>query len=223
MSDKNTIMLGTRKGLITYERGATGWELKDTSFLGIPISLTHVDTRIGTWWACLDHGHWGQKLHRSQDQGKTWEEVEAPKYPEGTEVKEGVTAAVRYLWAFAEGGPDQEQTLVGEKGILLSGGQKQRLSLARGMYTPCKLMVLDNVLSAVDNKTERYLLDQIFNQLRSEATLIISHRATVLEKVDRIIVLDNGSIVAEGSHHELLEQSDFYRETYQLQQAGGDQ
>jgi photosystem II stability/assembly factor-like uncharacterized protein len=111
MSDKNTIMLGTRKGLITYERGATGWKLKDTSFLGIPISLTHVDTRSGTWWACLDHGHWGQKLHRSQDQGKTWEEVEAPKYPEGTEVKEGVTAAVRYLWAFAEGGPDQEQTL----------------------------------------------------------------------------------------------------------------
>ncbi|MEH6607153.1 MAG: ABC transporter ATP-binding protein [Pseudomonadales bacterium] len=119
--------------------------------------------------------------------------------------------------------PEQEKTLVGEKGILLSGGQKQRLSLARGMYTPCKLMILDNVLSAVDNKTERYLLDQIFNQLRSEATLIVSHRATVLEKVDRIIVLDNGSIIAEGSHKELLEQSDFYRETYQLQQAGGDQ
>lgn len=115
----------------------------------------------------------------------------------------------------------KEQTMVGEKGILLSGGQKQRLSLARGMYSPCKLMVLDNVLSAVDNKTERFLLDQIFNQLRSEATLIISHRATVLEKVDRVLLLEDGAIVAEGTHKELLEQSEFYRETYLLQQAGG--
>ena len=76
--------------------------------------------------------------------------------------------------------PERENTLVGEKGILLSGGQKQRLSLARGLYTPCKLMVLDNVLSAVDNETERFLLDQIFNNARSASTLIVSHRATVL-------------------------------------------
>ena len=85
--------------------------------------------------------------------------------------------------------PEQENTLVGEKGILLSGGQKQRLSLSRGLYTPCKLMILDNVLSAVDNETERFLLDQIFNNARSASTLIISHRATVLEKVDYILVM----------------------------------
>jgi ATP-binding cassette subfamily B protein len=114
--------------------------------------------------------------------------------------------------------PEQENTLVGEKGILLSGGQKQRLSLSRGLYTPCKLMVLDNVLSAVDNETERFLLDQIFNHSRSAATLIISHRATVLEKVDTILVLSAGRIVAEGTHAELLQSSEEYRHTWQLQQ-----
>ncbi|MDA8962289.1 ABC transporter ATP-binding protein/permease, partial [Congregibacter sp.] len=114
--------------------------------------------------------------------------------------------------------PKQESTLVGEKGILLSGGQKQRLSLARGLYTPCKLMVLDNVLSAVDNETERFLLDQIFNHSRSSATLIISHRATVLEKVDTILVLSEGRIVAAGTHSELLQSSEEYRRTWQLQQ-----
>jgi ATP-binding cassette subfamily B multidrug efflux pump len=114
--------------------------------------------------------------------------------------------------------PEQESTLVGEKGILLSGGQKQRLSLSRGLYTPCKLMVLDNVLSAVDNETERFLLDQIFNHSRSAATLIISHRATVLEKVDTILVLNAGRIVAQGTHEELLHSSEEYRHTWQLQQ-----
>lgn len=117
--------------------------------------------------------------------------------------------------------PEREETLVGEKGILLSGGQKQRLSLARGLYTPCKLMVLDNVLSAVDNETERFLLDQIFNNARSASTLIVSHRATVLEKVDSILVLEDGRIVARGSHHELLQSSDLYRQTWELQQRDG--
>lgn len=97
--------------MITFDRKSAGWKLKHTSFLGIPVSLTHVDSRTGTWWACLDHGHWGQKLHRSHDQGKNWEEVEAPKYPEGTQIKEGIPATVHYLWAFAEGGLDKESTL----------------------------------------------------------------------------------------------------------------
>ena len=117
--------------------------------------------------------------------------------------------------------PEQENTLVGEKGILLSGGQKQRLSLARGFYTPCKLMVLDNVLSAVDNETERFLLDQIFNNTRSVSTLIVSHRATVLEKVDSILVLEDGRIVARGSHQELLQSSALYKQTWELQQRDG--
>ena len=104
-------MLGTRKGLITMKRNGNSWRHHNVSFLGIPVSLTYVDPRNGTWWACLDHGHWGQKLHYSDDQGTNWHEVEAPKFPEGAEMKPGVPAAVRYLWAFAQGGEDQEGVL----------------------------------------------------------------------------------------------------------------
>ena len=113
--------------------------------------------------------------------------------------------------------PDGENTLVGEKGILLSGGQKQRLSLARAMFAPSKLIILDNVLSAVDNETERFILDQIFGNLETRSMLIVSHRATVLERVDHILVLEKGEIVARGSHEELLETSPIYRQTWLLQ------
>ncbi|XPF94792.1 ABC transporter ATP-binding protein [Colwellia sp. RE-S-Sl-9] len=116
--------------------------------------------------------------------------------------------------------PDGIQTLVGEKGILLSGGQKQRISLARGMYTPTKLMVLDNVLSAVDNETESFLLDQIFNSTQTESCLIVSHRQAVLERVDKILLLEDGEITASGSHNELLSTSNLYRETWQFLQTG---
>lgn len=114
--------------------------------------------------------------------------------------------------------PQAEQTLVGEKGILLSGGQKQRLSLARAIYTPCKLLILDNVLSAVDNDTERFLLKQIFENLRSQSILIVSHRPAVMERVDRIILLEEGQIIAQGNHRQLLEQSPYYRDTWQILQ-----
>ncbi len=113
--------------------------------------------------------------------------------------------------------PEGEQTLVGEKGILLSGGQKQRLSLARAMYTPSKLMILDNVLSAVDNETERFLLGQIFDNMQSQSILIVSHRASVLERVDYILVLDQGEITARGTHAELMQSSELYRQTWLLQ------
>jgi len=113
--------------------------------------------------------------------------------------------------------PEGVDTMVGEKGILLSGGQKQRLSLARALYTPSKLLILDNVLSAVDNETERFLLDQIFNQMQSQSILIVSHRASVLERVDQILVLEHGEIVARGTHHELLRSSSLYRQTWESQ------
>jgi ATP-binding cassette, subfamily B, multidrug efflux pump len=116
--------------------------------------------------------------------------------------------------------PDGVQTLVGEKGILLSGGQKQRISLARGMFTPANLLMLDNVLSAVDNETERFLLNQIFNNAQAKSGLIVSHRQAVLERVDKILLLEDGEITATGSHSELLKTSNLYRETWQFLQTG---
>jgi ATP-binding cassette subfamily B protein len=107
--------------------------------------------------------------------------------------------------------PNQEKTLVGEKGIMLSGGQKQRISLARALYTPNKLLILDDVFSAVDTDTERFLIKQIFEQHPAESLLVVSNRTSVLEKTDFTIVLEDGRIEAIGTHEELIKKSDFYR------------
>ncbi len=113
--------------------------------------------------------------------------------------------------------PLQEKTMVGEKGIMLSGGQKQRISLARAMLTPCDLLILDNVLSAVDAETESFLLKQILRKQHAQSLLIVSHRAKSMEKADWILILEDGKIVDQGTHAELLERPGYYQETWMLQ------
>jgi ATP-binding cassette subfamily B multidrug efflux pump len=111
-----------------------------------------------------------------------------------------------------------DQTLVGEKGIMLSGGQKQRLSIARALLTPSDLIIMDNVLSAVDYETERTILKGVFNRIQGQSLLVVSHRVSALEYMDKILVLEKGSIIARGTHTELLKSSRYYRETWELQQ-----
>jgi len=111
-----------------------------------------------------------------------------------------------------------DQTLVGEKGIMLSGGQKQRLSIARALLTPCDLIIMDNVLSAVDYDTERAILKAIFQRMQKQSLLVVSHRVSALEYMDQILVLEQGEITARGTHTQLLKSSSYYRETWELQQ-----
>jgi photosystem II stability/assembly factor-like uncharacterized protein len=101
---KSTLLLGTRKGFIAYHFKNGEWQSENLSFEGVPVSIAYADERTGTWWAALDHGHWGVKLHHSNDRGSTWEEVTAPAYPEGEEIKDGVPATTRYIWAMSHGG-----------------------------------------------------------------------------------------------------------------------
>jgi photosystem II stability/assembly factor-like uncharacterized protein len=100
----STLLIGTRKGVIAYRLQNGRWQVENVSFEGVPVSIAYADSRNGIWWASLDHGHWGVKLHRSKDRGRTWEEVTAPAYPEGEEVKDGVPATTRYIWSMAHGG-----------------------------------------------------------------------------------------------------------------------
>jgi photosystem II stability/assembly factor-like uncharacterized protein len=79
------------------------WVYHQEHFLGIPVSIAMPDPHSGNWWVCLDHRHWGPKLQYSQDQGKSWVEVDAPKYPEDAEIEKGVTATLRYIWIIAFG------------------------------------------------------------------------------------------------------------------------
>ncbi len=116
--------------------------------------------------------------------------------------------------------PDKVDTLVGEKGIMLSGGQKLRITLARALYTPCSLLILDDVFSAVDTKTERFLIDQIFGHTQAKSMIIISNRISVLEKTDKIIVLEDGKIEASGVHADVINKSSFYAQAVKLQSKG---
>jgi photosystem II stability/assembly factor-like uncharacterized protein len=105
------LILGTSKGLLTLDVKASQPSVICEAFKGVPVSYAVIDPRHATLWACLDHGHWGRKLHRSHDYGATWEEIEAPKYPAAAEIAEGIPATVRYLWLVAPGGVDQPERL----------------------------------------------------------------------------------------------------------------
>lgn len=113
--------------------------------------------------------------------------------------------------------PKQLDTIVGEKGIMLSGGQKQRISLARAMMAPCDLLILDNILSAVDQETERFLLSHIHKRRTARSLLLVSHRVQALEEADMIMVLDQGKIIDRGTHQELVNRPGLYQETWHLQ------
>jgi photosystem II stability/assembly factor-like uncharacterized protein len=101
------IAIGTRKGLLTYQESNGQWNIASESHLGARVSYAIRDTRSGLLFACLDHGHWGAKLQRSRDDGKTWEEIPAPKYPEGAELKDDKPAVLRYQWCLEPGAATQ--------------------------------------------------------------------------------------------------------------------
>ena len=113
--------------------------------------------------------------------------------------------------------PAGVRTVVGERGITLSGGQKQRVALARAMLKPCDLLILDDVLSAVDHDTERALVERIHTLATARSILVVSHRISVLERADRVIVLDRGRVVDEGHHRELAVREGPYREAWRRQ------
>ena len=109
------------------------------------------------------------------------------------------------------------ETMVGERGITLSGGQKQRVALARAILKPCSLLILDDVLSAVDHDTERFLVERIHALAEAHSLLVVSHRISVLERADRVVVLDRGRVVDEGRHHDLIARDGPYREAWRRQ------
>lgn len=111
------MIVGTRKGLLTMARGKRGWGVAEYALAAAPVPYAFRDARTGVLWASLDHGHWGAKLQRSRDEGKTWEEVEAPKYPKSARIKpwtmggKKIPATLTYIWVIAPGGDDRPERL----------------------------------------------------------------------------------------------------------------
>ena len=110
------------------------------------------------------------------------------------------------------------QTMVGERGVTLSGGQKQRISIARALIKDTPIIVFDDCLSAVDSKTEKQVLANLNHFLQDRTVIIITHRILSLFEFDKIVVLDDGEVVEEGKHDELLARNGYYAFLYQQQQ-----
>ncbi len=127
------------------------------------------------------------------------------------------SSAIAGLQKDIEDFPEKFFTKIGERGITLSGGQKQRTSLARAVYKNPKILILDDSLSSVDTVTEKEILKNLNEFMKNRTTIIVSHRTATIMDCDKIIVIDDGKIVEQGTHNELCEQKGIYYRLYMKQ------
>ena len=114
--------------------------------------------------------------------------------------------------------PQKFKTIVGERGITLSGGQRQRTALGRALLVNSPIVVLDDALASVDNKTAAKIIDEI--RERSDKTIImISHQLSVAATCDRVLVMDKGEIVQEGNHRDLVKKKGLYKQLWERELA----
>jgi subfamily B ATP-binding cassette protein MsbA len=137
------------------------------------------------------------------------EEIDLPR------VREALRSA--NLLEFAEGLPQGLDTLVGHNGSQLSGGQRQRLAIARAIYKDAPILILDEATSALDSESERLVQEALEKLMRGRTTLVIAHRLSTIERADRIVVMDAGRIVEQGSHEALLAAGGLYARLHALQ------
>src|SRR5690606_32511275 len=126
-------------------------------------------------------------------------------------------AEAAYVAEFAAELPQGLDTPVGERGLLLSGGQRQRIAIARALLKDAPVLVLDEATSALDTESERRIQNALARLMEGRTTLVIAHRLSTVERVDRIVVLREGRIVECGTHAELLARGEYYASLYRMQ------
>ena len=112
---------------------------------------------------------------------------------------------------------DGYDTVIGERGVTLSGGQRQRVSIARALMKNSPIMILDDSVSAVDTKTEETILTNLENTRKGKTTLIIAHRISTVKNADKIIIVNDGTVVDVGKHDELIGRCQFYADLVERQ------
>jgi ATP-binding cassette subfamily B protein len=130
----------------------------------------------------------------------------------------GWAADIAHLRDDVDGFPDRYQTMLGERGVTLSGGQRQRTAISRAIARRPDILILDDVLSAVDTQTEAAIMGKLQPVMAGRTTLFVSHRISTLRYADEIIVIEDGRITQRGTHDELIRQPGYYSELNTLQQ-----
>ena len=186
-----------------YERDAgrillDGRRIEDLSLLDLRRSIALVSQDI-----YLFHGTVAENISYGSDRANRSAIERAAQLAEAT--------------AFIEELPDRYDTLVGERGQRLSGGQRQRIALARAILKDAPILVLDEATAAVDNDTEAAIQRSLDRVTRNRTTLVIAHRLSTVRHADQIVVMDQGRIVEQGRHAELIARSGVYANLWQVQ------
>ncbi len=129
-------------------------------------------------------------------------------------------AKLAYADEFITKLPNGYDTKVGENGVLLSGGQRQRIAIARAILKDAPILILDEATSALDSESERYIQMALELVMKNRTTLVIAHRLSTIKNVDKIIVMQQGNVVEQGTHQELLDLNGHYTQLYKVQQLG---
>ncbi|CAM5338122.1 ABC transporter ATP-binding protein OS=Streptomyces tendae OX=1932 GN=F3L20_22800 PE=4 SV=1 [Streptomyces tendae] len=140
--------------------------------------------------------------------------------PGATDEEIHAAAAAAHVTEFAEQLPDGFGTLVGERGVKLSGGQRQRVALARAVLRDAPVLLLDEATSALDSESELLVQDALWRLMDGRTALVVAHRLSTVAGMDRLVVLDRGRVVEQGSHHELLAAQGAYARLWQHQSGG---
>lgn len=138
--------------------------------------------------------------------------------PDATEEEIREAAAKANALTFIEGFPEKLDTLVGERGVKLSGGQRQRIAIARAVLKNPAILILDEATSSLDSESERLVQEALDKLMQGRTSFVIAHRLSTIRNADKIIVIDNGSVVESGTHDELIQQeTGLYRSLSKLQ------
>ena len=118
--------------------------------------------------------------------------------------------------------PQGYDTRVGENGVLLSGGQRQRLAIARAILKDAPILILDEATSALDSESERYIQVALDEVMKNRTTLVIAHRLSTIKRAHKIVVMNQGCVVEQGSHAELLALNGYYAKLYHAQRSSAE-